>query len=176
MSKGVVLDDGVRTLPCVINVVVDEPGRTVMEITLKEGRNRQIRRMCEAVGLEVVRLKRSAEGSVKLGMLQPGQYRELTKQELTALRAAAVKGRDRSRTMREQAAAEARRQPAARKPRTAEDSGPRSARSKNGDAPRYGKPAPRTDDRRNSRSESRGPVGSGRGPSRGNGGRGSGQR
>jgi len=121
MSKGVVLDDGVRTAPCVINVVVDEPGRTVMEITLKEGRNRQIRRMCEAVGLEVVRLRRSAEGSVKLGMLQPGQYRELTKQEITALRNAAVKGRDRSRSMREQEAAAARK--AARPARKQEGQG-----------------------------------------------------
>ena len=75
MSSGVVLDDGVRTAPCVIHVVTDEPNRTVLEITLHEGRNRQIRRMCEAVGLDVVRLKRSAEGPVKLGMLQPGQYR-----------------------------------------------------------------------------------------------------
>ena len=89
MSSGVVLDDGVRTAPCVIHVAADEPTRTVLEITLHEGRNRQIRRMCEAVGLEVVRLKRSAEGPVKLGMLQPGQYRELKKSEVTALRAAA---------------------------------------------------------------------------------------
>ena len=158
MSKGVVLDDGVRTQPCVINVVVDEPGRTVMEITLKEGRNRQIRRMCEAVGLEVVRLKRSAEGSVKLGMLQPGQYRELTKQELTALRAAAVKGRDRSRTMRAQEAAEARRNPSAR-PARAE----KSARAEK--PARYGKPANRTEgsaERRGTRSERTGPVGRGK--------------
>ena len=71
--------------------MVDEPGRTVLEITLHEGRNRQIRRMCEAVGLEVIRLKRSAEGSVKLGMLQPGEYRELKKSEISALRNAALK-------------------------------------------------------------------------------------
>ena len=77
MSSGVVLDDGVKTQPCVIHVVTDEPECTVMEITLYEGRNRQIRRMCAAVGLEVVRLKRSAEGPVKLGMLQPGEWREL---------------------------------------------------------------------------------------------------
>ena len=82
MSSGVVLDDGVKTQPAVIHVVVDEPGRTVLEITLHEGRNRQIRRMCEAVGLEVIRLKRSAEGPVKLGMLQPGEYRELKKSRL----------------------------------------------------------------------------------------------
>lgn len=91
MSSGVVLDDGVKTQPCVIHVVVDEPGRSVLEITLHEGRNRQIRRMCEAVGLEVIRLKRSAEGPVKLGMLQPGEYRELKKSEISALRNAALK-------------------------------------------------------------------------------------
>ena len=85
LSKGVTLDDGSVTQPAVINVVVDEPGRTVMEMTIKEGKNRQIRRMCEAVGLEVIRLRRSAMGAVKLGMLQPGQYRELTKSEVAAL-------------------------------------------------------------------------------------------
>ena len=91
MSSGVVLDDGVKTRPCVIHVVVDDPGRSVLEITLHEGRNRQIRRMCSAVGLQVVRLRRSAEGPVKLGMLQPGEYRELKKSEINALRNAAMK-------------------------------------------------------------------------------------
>ena len=71
MSSGVVLDDGVKTRPCVIHVVVDEPGRSVLEITLHEGR--------------------SAEGPVKLGMLQPGEYRELKKSEINALRNAAMK-------------------------------------------------------------------------------------
>lgn len=107
MASGVVLDDGVRTQPCVIHVVTDEPGRTVLEITLHEGRNRQIRRMCSAVGLQVVRLKRSAEGPVKLGMLQPGEYRELKRSEVSALRNAAQKS---SRT------APARKQEAPRRP------------------------------------------------------------
>ena len=98
MSSGVVLDDGTKTLPCAINVVTDEPGRTVMEMTLKEGKNREIRRMCEAVGLEVVRLKRNAEGVVKLGMLKPGTYRELTKAEINGLRSAAAKGRAQTRS------------------------------------------------------------------------------
>ena len=47
--------------------------------------------MCSAVGLQVVRLRRSAEGPVKLGMLQPGEYRELKKSEINALRNAAMK-------------------------------------------------------------------------------------
>ena len=91
MSSGVVLDDGVKTAPAVIHVAADEPGRTVLEMTLFEGRNREIRRMCEAVGLEVIRLKRSAEGPVKLGMLPPGAWRELKRSEVTALRKAAQK-------------------------------------------------------------------------------------
>ena len=109
MSSGVVLDDGTKTMPCAINVVTDEPGRTVMEMTLKEGKNREIRRMCEAVGLEVVRLKRNAEGVVKLGMLKPGTYRELTKAEVNGLRAAAAKGRAQTRSASLQSKAAARR-------------------------------------------------------------------
>ena len=109
LSSGVVLDDGTRTMPCAINVVTDEPGRTVMEMTLKEGKNREIRRMCEAVGLEVIRLKRNAEGVVKLGMLQPGKYRELTKAEVNGLRAAAAKGRAQTRSAALQSRAAARR-------------------------------------------------------------------
>ena len=95
LASGVVLDDGVKTAPAVIHVVTEEsgtsekPGRSVLEMTLYEGRNRQIRRMCEAVGLTVARLKRSAEGPVKLGMLQPGEWRELKKSEVNALRNAA---------------------------------------------------------------------------------------
>ena len=109
LSSGVVLDDGTKTMPCAINVVTDEPGRTVMEMTLKEGKNREIRRMCETVGLEVVRLKRNAEGVVKLGMLKPGTYRELTKAEINGLRSAAAKGRAQTRSASLQSKAAARR-------------------------------------------------------------------
>ena len=63
-----------------------EPGRVVLLMTIKEGRNRQIRRMCEAVGLEVARLRRISVGPLKLGMLKPGSYRELTSEELRAIR------------------------------------------------------------------------------------------
>ena len=60
LSQGVELDDGTRTQPAVINVVTDEPERTVLEMTIREGKNREIRRMCEAVGLDVIRLRRNA--------------------------------------------------------------------------------------------------------------------
>lgn len=97
LSGGVVLDDGSKTQPATVRVVADEESRTVLEIAIKEGKNRQIRRMCEAVGLEVSRLKRSAVGAIKLGMLKPGQYRELTPAEINALKGAAAKaGRTKS--------------------------------------------------------------------------------
>lgn len=91
LSAGVVLDDGSKTLPASVHVVSDSPERMVIEIGIKEGKNRQIRRMCEAVGLEVARLKRVSVGAVKLGMLQPGKYRALSKTEVTALKSAANK-------------------------------------------------------------------------------------
>lgn len=87
LSEGMEID-GKPTLPATVNVLTKEPGRVVLLITIKEGRNRQIRRMCEAVGLEVARLRRISIGPLKLGMLKPGTYRELTAEELRALRTA----------------------------------------------------------------------------------------
>ena len=89
-TDGVELD-GRKTLPATVSVELDTPERSVMRITIHEGRNRQIRRMCEAVGLEVVRLRRTSIGPVKLGMLKPGAWRELTAEELRALRNAVGK-------------------------------------------------------------------------------------
>lgn len=65
--------------------------RSVLSITIYEGRNRQIRKMCEAVGLSVIRLKRMAVGPVKLGMLKPGAWRDLTRAEVSKLLLAATK-------------------------------------------------------------------------------------
>lgn len=77
--------DGRKTSPCDINVIIEEEGRAVLEFILREGRNRQIRKMCEAVGLEVARLKRISIGPVKLGMLKTGQTRMLTDNEVKKL-------------------------------------------------------------------------------------------
>lgn len=77
--------DGRKTAPCDVNVITEEEGRVVLEFILREGRNRQIRKMCEAVDLEVARLKRISIGPVKLGMLQPGKSRELTDNEVRKL-------------------------------------------------------------------------------------------
>ncbi len=85
LTTGVVID-GRPSMPASVRVVTAEKERTVLEIVLEEGRNRQIRKMCEALGLEVARLKRTAIGPVKLGMLQPGQWRELTNDEMRSIR------------------------------------------------------------------------------------------
>lgn len=77
--------DGRKTAPADVFVIVREPERVVLEIILYEGRNRQIRNMCENLGVEVARLKRIAIGTVKLGMLQPGKHRELNENELKKL-------------------------------------------------------------------------------------------
>lgn len=90
-----ILIDGKKTLPAEAVIVTEEketpdsPARTVLEIVLYEGRNRQIRKMCEALGLEVVRLKRTAIGTVKLGMLPLGKWRLLDPKEVRALLMAA---------------------------------------------------------------------------------------
>ncbi len=84
LSTGIELD-GRMTAPAEVRVVSREEGRAVLEIVLYEGRNRQIRRMCEAVELEVARLRRVSIGSVKLGMLQTGDWRDLTPVEVESL-------------------------------------------------------------------------------------------
>lgn len=91
LSTGIELD-GKMTAPAKVRVLEEQRGRAVVEIVLYEGRNREIRRMCEALGLEVARLKRIAMGSVRLGMLPQGKYRELTNEEVRGIIAEAKKG------------------------------------------------------------------------------------
>lgn len=64
---------------------MDDEKRVVLEFELNEGRNRQIRKMCESVGLEVARLKRVAVGNLRLGRLPVGKWRLLEKQEIRDL-------------------------------------------------------------------------------------------
>lgn len=90
LSEGVEID-GRKTAPATILVLDKQPGRVVLQMTIHEGRNRQIRKMCEAVGLEVARLKRISVGPIKLGMLKPSEWRDLTPDELRAIRTAITK-------------------------------------------------------------------------------------
>jgi 23S rRNA pseudouridine2605 synthase len=85
MSSGIEID-GRMTEPASIVVQTEEDERTVMLVTIHEGRNREIRRLAESAGLEVARLRRVSIGPLKLGMLKPGEYRELKADELRSLR------------------------------------------------------------------------------------------
>ena len=85
LSKGVVLD-GRPTAPARFEVAEREAAGTWLRVTIHEGRNRQIRRMAEAVGLEVVRLVRVRIGPLRLGRLSSGAWRSLTAAEVDALR------------------------------------------------------------------------------------------
>lgn len=84
LTEGIMLD-GTKTLPCDIHIIDKGENRTVLNIVLYEGRNRQIRRMCEAVGLTVIRLKRTEIAGVRLGMLPQGKWRELNEKEMQHL-------------------------------------------------------------------------------------------
>ena len=88
ITQGIIIDDR-KTAPAEVRVITREENRVVLEVILYEGRNRQIRKMCDALGLEVARLRRTAIGSVKLGMLKQGDWRELTEDEVRKLMLAA---------------------------------------------------------------------------------------
>jgi len=92
LRRGVRLDDGV-TAPAEVSVESVLPSKARLRIVLREGRQRQVRRMCELVGYPVERLSRVAIGPLRLGALPAGQTRELTPREVLALRHA-VSGRD----------------------------------------------------------------------------------
>lgn len=84
LREGIMLD-GKKTLPCDCFVAERKSDRTVLIFIISEGRNRQIRRMCEAVKLEVLRLKRTEIAGVKLGMLPRGSWRPLNEREMRRL-------------------------------------------------------------------------------------------
>jgi 23S rRNA pseudouridine2605 synthase len=85
LRDGVELDDGPTHPAKVDRMDRMHPGGTWLTLEIHEGRNRQVRRMCEAVGHRVLRLHRSRYGPLSLGRMARGQWRELTPQELTKL-------------------------------------------------------------------------------------------
>ena len=78
--------DGYAIRPPRVKLVRSNGERGELLVTIHEGRNRQIRRMAEAAGMQVTRLRRIQEGSLKLGNLEPGKWRELTPTELAELK------------------------------------------------------------------------------------------
>ncbi|MBC9783105.1 rRNA pseudouridine synthase [Heliobacterium chlorum] len=87
-AEGVMLEDGL-TAPAKVKVLEREGGATRIELTIHEGRNRQVRRMGDAVGYPVVHLTRVSFGPLTISGLKPGAYRPLKPQEVRALQAAA---------------------------------------------------------------------------------------
>ncbi len=87
LTNGVELDDGMTAPAKVKNIRKSTTGGTAFSITIHEGRNRQIRRMLEAVGHRTLRLKREAYGPLQLGALKPGEWRYLSDEEIEALAA-----------------------------------------------------------------------------------------
>jgi len=88
LARGVELDDGVTT-PAEVRLVEKNPRGTLVEMSITEGRNRQIRRMFDAVGHPVRRLVRTAIGPLMLGRLKPATYRKLRPDEVMSLYRAA---------------------------------------------------------------------------------------
>ena len=78
--------DGYKLQPVKVRVVSQKNGNTNTLFTLSEGRNRQIRKMCEACGLTIMRLTRISIGKLKLGELERGKWRELTPNEVAYLK------------------------------------------------------------------------------------------
>ena len=86
LRRGVRLDDGFVTSPAVVEMLDAENGHTTVKITIHEGKNRQVRRMFEAVGTKVVELQRLSIGKVELGNLPLGRWRHLTSHEINYLK------------------------------------------------------------------------------------------
>lgn len=78
--------DGYPIRPARVELLERLPGGALLSVTIHEGRNRQVRKMCEQAGLQVSRLRRVAEGGLHLGNLKSGRWRHLTAEELERLR------------------------------------------------------------------------------------------
>ena len=86
LQNGVYIEKGDYTsAPAEIEILEQLEDRCIVYITIYEGKNRQVRNMCEAVGLEVKRLKREKIGKLSIGTLRQGQYRKLTQKEIKYL-------------------------------------------------------------------------------------------
>jgi len=82
LSQPITLDGYTIAKPSVKLLSADEKGSARLEVVIHEGRNRQVRRMCAAAGMQVTRLVRVAEGELQLGRLPLGKWRHLTQEEI----------------------------------------------------------------------------------------------
>ena len=83
-TEGILLDDG-KTLPALLDVVGYKGNNAIVEVSIREGRNRQVRRMLEKIGHAVNSLKRISFGSLELGDLKPGKWRHVKAEEIQRL-------------------------------------------------------------------------------------------
>ena len=86
LRNGVVLDDGYRTKKADAFVLREERSHTWVQLTLTEGKNRQVRRMGDAIGHRVMRLARQSFAGISIEGLRPGEHRELTREEVQQLK------------------------------------------------------------------------------------------
>ena len=84
LEKGVVID-GKKTAPAKVEIIAHKNNSSIIQLTIHEGRNRQVRKMCSVVGHPVITLKRKSVGSLKLGNLPLGKWRHLTPAEVKAV-------------------------------------------------------------------------------------------
>jgi 23S rRNA pseudouridine2605 synthase len=84
LKNGVMLEDGM-TAPAKCEIISSNSDETIIEITIHEGKNRQIRRMCEALGIKLIELERVAIGQIRDTKLASGKFRELSNVELKTL-------------------------------------------------------------------------------------------
>ena len=78
--------DGEPIVPAQVEIMERREGQALLRVTIHQGKNRQIRRMCAQVGMQVTRLRRVSEDALTLGDLKPGQWRYLTDAEVAALK------------------------------------------------------------------------------------------
>ena len=95
LERGVEFEPGVVSAPAAVRVLERTERGTMLGLSIHEGRYRQVRRMCEAVGLRVLTLHRSGYGPVRLGPLPRGMWRELSAAEVAQLAAASARPRPR---------------------------------------------------------------------------------
>jgi 23S rRNA pseudouridine2605 synthase len=86
MRQGMRLQEGERLAPVEVEAIPDANGGTLMRMTLRQGVNRQIRRMCRDLGLTILRLRRVELGPLQLGDLESGKWRPLTPAEILTLK------------------------------------------------------------------------------------------
>ncbi|MDQ3033622.1 MAG: rRNA pseudouridine synthase [Myxococcota bacterium] len=140
LRNGVVLDDGVKTKKAEVFVLREEERNTWVQITLHEGKNRQIHRMGEAIGHPVLRLARVSFAGITAEGLRPGDWRELDARELEKLKKNYITSLRRSKDLEAEQAAKTKTKTSPRAPaKTTAKAGPRAASQAASKAPAKGR-------------------------------------